>query len=218
MGVIASQITSLTIVFSSVYLGTDQRKHQSSASLASVQGIHRRPVNSPHKWPVTRRMFPFDDVIMASHVSQKKWIELTSDKAQQNKTEQEPMHILSYHFKAETKCHYLNQWCKVGHWLSIRWALHFPGNHQQMILHVLTHGGRMTHIRVSKLTTIGSDNGLSPNQHQAIIWTNADLLSMGSWRTNFSEIFIKLIHYHSRKCIWKCRLENGGYFASASMC
>ena len=46
------------------YSGTDQRKHQSSASLAFVRGIHRRPVNSPHKWPVTRKMFPFDDVIM----------------------------------------------------------------------------------------------------------------------------------------------------------
>ena len=38
--------------------------HQSSASLAFVRGIHRRPVNSPHKWPVTRKMSPFDDVIM----------------------------------------------------------------------------------------------------------------------------------------------------------
>ena len=46
MGAIASQITSLTIVFSTVYLDTDQRKHQSSASLAFVRGIHRRPVNS----------------------------------------------------------------------------------------------------------------------------------------------------------------------------
>ena len=64
MGAIASQITSLTIVFSTVYLDTDQIKHQSSASLAFVRGIHRRPVNSPHKWPVTRKMFPFDDVIM----------------------------------------------------------------------------------------------------------------------------------------------------------
>ena len=64
MGVIASQITRLTIVHSSVYSGADQRKHQSSASLAFVQGIHRGPVNSPHKWPVTRKMFPFDDVIM----------------------------------------------------------------------------------------------------------------------------------------------------------
>ena len=50
--------------FSTVYLDTDQRKHQSSASLAFVRGFHRRPVNSPHKWPVTRKMFPFDDVIM----------------------------------------------------------------------------------------------------------------------------------------------------------
>ena len=40
------------------------RKHQSSVSLAFVWGIHRGPVNSPHKWPVTRKMFPFDDVIM----------------------------------------------------------------------------------------------------------------------------------------------------------
>ena len=64
MGAIASQITSLTIVYSIVYSDADQRKHQSSASLAFVRGIHRGPVNSPHKWPVTRKMFPFDDVIM----------------------------------------------------------------------------------------------------------------------------------------------------------
>ena len=64
VGSIASQITSLTIVYSSVYSGTDQRKHQSSASLAFVRGIHRRPVNSPHKGPVTRKMLPFDDVII----------------------------------------------------------------------------------------------------------------------------------------------------------
>ena len=64
MGTIASQITSLIIVYSTVYSGADQSKHQSSASLAFVWGIHRGPVNSPHKWPVTRKMFPFDDVIM----------------------------------------------------------------------------------------------------------------------------------------------------------
>ena len=64
MGAIASQITSLTIVYSTFYSDADQRKHQSSASPAFVRGIHRGPVNSPHKWPVTRKMFPFDDVIM----------------------------------------------------------------------------------------------------------------------------------------------------------
>ena len=64
MGLMASQITSLTIVYSTVYSGADQSKHQSSASLAIVWGIHRGPVNSPHTGPVTRKMFPFDDVIM----------------------------------------------------------------------------------------------------------------------------------------------------------
>ena len=66
MGAMASQITSLTIVYSTVYLGAGQRKHQSSASLAFVRRIPRWPVNSPHKWPVTRKMFPFDDVIMSA--------------------------------------------------------------------------------------------------------------------------------------------------------
>ena len=65
MGMMASQITSLTIVYSTVYSDADQRKHQCSASLAFVRG----PVNSPHKWPVTRKMFPFDDVIMAMAIN-----------------------------------------------------------------------------------------------------------------------------------------------------
>ena len=64
MGAMASQITSLTIVYSTVYSATDQRKHQSPASLAFVNGIHQWPVNFPHKGLVTRKMFPFDDVIM----------------------------------------------------------------------------------------------------------------------------------------------------------
>ena len=67
MTMLASQITSLTVVYSIVYSGVIQRKHQSSASLAFVREIHRGPVNFPHKWPVTRKMFPFDDVIMRSH-------------------------------------------------------------------------------------------------------------------------------------------------------
>ena len=64
MDAIASEITSLTSVYSTVYSDADQRKHQRSASLAFVRGIHRWPVNSPHKWSVTRKIFPFDDVIM----------------------------------------------------------------------------------------------------------------------------------------------------------
>ena len=69
MGAITSQIPSLTIVCSAVYSGADQRKHQRSASLAFVRGIHRgRPVNSPHKGPVTRKTCPFDDAIMMAYV------------------------------------------------------------------------------------------------------------------------------------------------------
>ena len=66
MDAIASQITIPTIVYSTVNSDADQRKHQSSASLAFVRGIHQGPVNSPHKWPVTRKMFPFDDVIICT--------------------------------------------------------------------------------------------------------------------------------------------------------
>ena len=64
MSAMASQITSITIVYSTVYSGADQRKYQSSASLAFELGIHQWPVNSPHKWPMTLKMFPFDDVIL----------------------------------------------------------------------------------------------------------------------------------------------------------
>ena len=64
MGAMASQITSLTMVYLTVYSGADQRKYQSSISLAFRRGIHRSPANSPHKGPVTRKMFPLDDVIV----------------------------------------------------------------------------------------------------------------------------------------------------------
>ena len=65
MSTMASHITSLTIVYLTVYSGVDQRKHQSSTSLAFVRGIRRWPVNSPHRGPVTWKMFPFDDVIIS---------------------------------------------------------------------------------------------------------------------------------------------------------
>ena len=64
MSTMASQINRLTIVYSTIYLGADQRKHHNSASLAFVRGINQWPVNSPHKGPVTRKMLPFDDVTM----------------------------------------------------------------------------------------------------------------------------------------------------------
>ena len=56
MSRMVSQNTSLTIVHLIIYSGTDQRKHQSSVSLAYVQGIHQWPVNSLHKWTVMRKI------------------------------------------------------------------------------------------------------------------------------------------------------------------
>ena len=64
MNAIESQITSVSIVYSTVCSSIDQRKHQSSTSLAFVRGIHHWPANSLHKGPVTQKMFPFDDEIM----------------------------------------------------------------------------------------------------------------------------------------------------------
>ena len=62
-------------------------------------------------------------------------------------------------------------------------------------MHFLTHWGRVTHICVTELTIIGSDNGLSPDRRQAIIWTNAGLLLIGPLWTNFSEILIEIITF-----------------------
>ena len=67
MGTVASQDIGVSIVYPTVCSGAHQRKHQSSASLAFVRGIHQWPTNSPHKGIVTREMFPFDDVIMPCH-------------------------------------------------------------------------------------------------------------------------------------------------------
>ena len=63
ISVMSSQITSVSIVCSTVCSSADQRRHQSSTSLAFVRALHWWPVNSHHKGPVTLKMFPFDDVI-----------------------------------------------------------------------------------------------------------------------------------------------------------
>ena len=69
MSTMVFQITSLSIVYLTVYSGTDQRRHQSSVSLAFVRGIHQWPVNSPHEGPVTKKMVPVDNVIMTFTIS-----------------------------------------------------------------------------------------------------------------------------------------------------
>ena len=82
----------------------------------------------------------------------------------------------------------------------------------------LTHWGRVTHICVSKLFITGSDNGLSPDRRQAIIWTNVRILFIGPLGTNFSEILIEILTFSFKKMRLKCRLRNGGHVVSASMC
>ena len=251
MGTIASQITSLTSVYSTVYSGADQSKHQSSASLAFVWGIHRGPVNSPHKWPVTRKMFPFDDVIMRyqlthylmysnylymREIAQNAALfmmmssngnifrvtvylcgEFTGHKGQWRGALMFPLTcawingwvnnreagVLRYHRAhyditalfasylnisilgepTKTRGRYHGVFCNIGYWSET----------------YSTHWGRVTHICVGNLTIIGSDNGLSPIRRQAIIWTNAGILSIGHLGTNFSEILIEIHTFSFKK-------------------
>ena len=75
----------------------------------------------------------------------------------------------------------------------------------------------MTHISVSKITTIGSDNGLWPGRSQAIIRPNAGILFIWTLGTDISEILSEIRYFHLRKCTWRCRLRNGRPFVSASM-
>ena len=82
---------------------------------------------------------------------------------------------------------------------------------------LLTNWGRVTHICVNKLIIIGSDNGLSPGRRQAIIWTNAGILSIGTLGTNFSEILIEVLACSFKKMRLKSRPRNGVHFLSTSM-
>ena len=76
----------------------------------------------------------------------------------------------------------------------------------------------LTHWGFGNLIIIGSDNDLLPGRRQTIIWTNAWILLIGTLGTNFSEMLIEILAFSLKKCVWKCRLWNGGHFASASMC
>ena len=131
-----AQITSVSIVYSTV--GPDERKHQSSASLAFAWGIHR--------WPVS---FP----VHSNHVIQR-----------------------SYRITA------------IKHTL-------------------LTHWGRVTHICVANPTVIGSDNGLSPSRRQAIIWSNAAILSIGPQRTHVNKILIETHIFSFKNALQKAILS-----------
>ena len=129
-------------------------------------GIHRWPVNSLHKGPVTREIFPFDDVIM-------------------NKASPNQMHLGQ----------------RIYH-----------GEARNTLYVCITHWGRVTHICVNKITIIGSDNGVSPDRRQAIIWTNAGILLIGPLGTNFSVVW-KMSSILSRS-----QCDNGSHMQGEWMC
>ena len=81
-----------------------------------------------------------------------------------------------------------------------------------ILISLLTHWGQMTHIYVSKLTTIGSDNGFSPGQRQAIIWTNSVILSIGPSGTNVSGILIAIHTFSLKKMCLKTSSGNWWLF------
>ena len=85
------------------------------------------------------------------------------------------------------------------HYDDIIWTLYISWNVGYLELHTLTHWGRVTHICVDKITIIVSDNGLLPDRRQAIISTNAGLLSIGSLRTYFNENLIKIQQFSLMK-------------------
>ena len=92
-------------------------------------------------------------------------------------------------------CTNIKELTPFGIFFQIRHPIYFP----QHIYILSTHWGQMTHICVSKLTIIGSDNGLSPDRRQAIIWTNTELLLIGPLGTNFSEILIEILTFSFKK-------------------
>ena len=98
----------------------------------------------------------------------------------------------------------------VRSWLPIYRDFRCSINYRTQCSGNLTHWGRVTHICVSKLNIIGSDNGLSPERRQANIWTNAWILLIGPSGTNFSEILIgihtfsfKKIHLKMSSAKWR---------------
>ena len=97
MSAMASQIAGASTVDLIVCSGASQRKYQSSASLAFVRGIHWGSVNSPHKGPVTRKMLPFDDVIMR-HIHM----------VYRCLTVQRNLH--KTHYRSKVTEHFINEW------------------------------------------------------------------------------------------------------------
>ena len=167
MGTMRSQITSLTIVYSTDYSDADQSKYQSSASLAFVRGIHRRPVNSPHKWPVMRKMFPFDDVIMIKliHFSKRGFWSLTHVKwLYKNVNWQQPwqyfLRLVWLLLSFDIEHRHLLDYVKTVKWLSQFSTFGFINrcNLISNLTHLLNHGKTAKWYQLSQFVPIGLIN------------------------------------------------------------
>ena len=119
------------------------------------------------------------------------------------------IHLATHKFpKDQLYIHLFDLWCLscvsgVIHMVHFTYVLRSPKNLllncKYFVRSALTHWGRVTHICITKLTIIGSDNGLSPGRHQAIIWTNAGILLIWPLGTNFSEILFAIYKFSFKK-------------------
>ena len=156
----ASQITSLTIVYSTVYSGAYQRKHQSSTWLAFVRGIHRWLVNSPHEGPVMQKCFH----LMTSSCHRKWWWRSFTPNGITN---------VQWVNSSPPGAPYIHQWI----------------------------GSALVQIMAYCLSK------------PVLVYCQLDCKEQTS--VKFSS---KYQIFHSRKCIWKCRLQNTAHFVSDSTC
>ena len=212
MGEMASQITSLTTVYSTIYSDADQRKYQSSASLAFVRGIQRRPVNSPHKWPVTRKMFPFDDVSMV--------LAFTDSTTSAGKSLTTTFGIFT-----SMSVDYQLFWIQFSDLIPYsKWVIktmlfcNRTRVNYKSIIHLC-----MTIIIPNRINSLRSSHAF---MYQ---WTGA---LMDQARDNYLKQWWIIVHWEktsvkfesnfkslfSWKCIWRCHLPNGGYFVQTSRC
>ena len=174
MSAIASQITSLTIVYSIVYSDADQRKHQSSASLAFVRGIHRGPVNSPHKWPVTRKTFPSDDVIMYTPP----W----------KKMRQKRQKVVLHHIKGRVTPRKIMSYFTVEFLCCGNFELNWHVFHATVVLQ-----NCQTHNSLKRSFGMGSTNSSNKREHCLFIWKQNIEKYFFTWAKNNTNVIISKI-------------------------
>ena len=187
MTTMLSQITSHMIVYSTVYSGPDETIHQNSASLAFVQGIHRGPVNSPHKGPVTRKFFPFDDVIMVKPqvIGAEVYISWPMGPSDRSKSSDKSLHQHNGVSKMVFCGRHFSTAFLEWRYLNIKW--NFIG--------ICSWGCNWQY------SGIGSGNGLVPNRRPAITWKMMTKFYDAIWRHMESSYWYHRIFYNGIKLI-----------------